>query len=73
VARLGGSTVRLKDLLHLRAGDVLPVDITPVIQANVDGVPVMECTYGIRNGQYALRVERMLNGEPEPAAGGTHA
>jgi flagellar motor switch protein FliM len=28
------------------------------IQATVDGVPVMECTYGVFNGQYALKVER---------------
>jgi flagellar motor switch protein FliM len=73
VACLGGATVRLKDLIHLRPGDVLPIDIAPTILANVDGVPVMECTYGIRNGQYALRVERMLNSESEAPAGGTHA
>jgi flagellar motor switch protein FliM len=73
VACLGGSTVRLKDLVRLRPGDVLPIDIAPTIQANVDGVPVMECTYGIRNGQYALRVERMLNSDPDASAGGSHA
>jgi flagellar motor switch protein FliM len=73
VACLGGSTVRLKDLMHLKQGDILPIDIPPTIQASVDGVPVMECTYGIRNGQYALRVERMLNTEQEAPAGGSHA
>ena len=73
VACLGGSTLRLKDLTHLRPGDILPIDIPPRIEAHVDGVPVMECTYGIRNGQYALRVERMLNREPEVPAGGSHA
>jgi flagellar motor switch protein FliM len=28
------------------------------VQATVDGVPVMECTYGVFNGQYALKVEK---------------
>jgi flagellar motor switch protein FliM len=72
VACLGGSTVRLKELMHLKPGDILPIDISPTVQASVDGVPIMECTYGIRNGQYALRVERMLNAEQE-SAGGSHA
>jgi flagellar motor switch protein FliM len=26
----------------------------------VDGVPVMDCTYGVLNGQYALKVEKLL-------------
>jgi flagellar motor switch protein FliM len=30
------------------------------VEANVDGVPVMECKYGVFNGQYALRVEKLL-------------
>ena len=73
VACLRRSTLRLKYLTHLRARDILPTDIPARIEAHVDGVPVMECTYGIRNGQYALRVERMLNREPEGPAGGSHA
>jgi flagellar motor switch protein FliM len=37
----------------------------------VDGVPVMECKYGASNGQYALRVEKMLASEQgEPLTGG---
>jgi flagellar motor switch protein FliM len=31
-----------------------------MVQAKVDGVPVMDCTYGKFNGQYALRVEKLL-------------
>jgi flagellar motor switch protein FliM len=26
----------------------------------VDGVPVMDCSYGVMNGQYALKVEKLL-------------
>ncbi len=38
-------------LLNLKAGDVLPIDIPEQVVAKVDGVPVMECGYGIFNGQ----------------------
>jgi flagellar motor switch protein FliM len=27
----------------------------------VSGVPVLECKYGVSNGQYAVRVEKFLN------------
>jgi flagellar motor switch protein FliM len=73
VARLGSSTLRVKDLLNLKAGDVLPLDIPDVINAEVDGVVVMECKYGVLNGQYALRIERMLTADGDAGAGGNHA
>jgi flagellar motor switch protein FliM len=45
----------------MKAGDVLPINIPEHITAKVDGVPVMECGYGIFNGQYALRVQKMIS------------
>lgn len=48
-------------ILNLRAGDILPVNIPAQVVAKVDGVPVMECGYGIFNGQYALRVQNMIS------------
>ena len=73
VAQLGVSNVRLKDLVNLKSGDVLPLDVCETIEAHVDGVPVMECRYGVLNGQYALRVERMLAPDADTNAGGIHA
>ncbi|HQT00039.1 MAG: flagellar motor switch protein FliM [Hydrogenophilales bacterium 16-64-46] len=60
VADLGTAKVSLRDIVNLKAGDVIPLDIPPTVEAKVDGVPVMECAYGKFNGQYTLRVERML-------------
>jgi flagellar motor switch protein FliM len=39
---------------------VIPITVPEAIQATVDGVPVMECSYGVFNGQYALKVEKLL-------------
>jgi flagellar motor switch protein FliM len=44
----------------MQKGDVLPLEVPPIIQAEVDGVPVMECRYGVSGGQYALKVERIV-------------
>ena len=48
-------------LTVLREGDVLPIELPEHIFGKVNGVPVVQCGFGTMNGQYALRVERMLN------------
>jgi flagellar motor switch protein FliM len=60
VARLGTAKVSFDEILNFRVGDVIPLNIPESIEATVDGVPVLDCTYGVLNGQYALRVERLL-------------
>ncbi|MBA4141897.1 MAG: flagellar motor switch protein FliM [Nitrosospira sp.] len=52
--------VRLDQILNMQVGDMIPLDIPEFVTASVDGVPVMECRYGISNGRYALRMEKML-------------
>jgi len=60
VATLGTAKVNFDDILNMRAGDIIPLQIPEFIQATVDGVPVMDCSYGVMNGQYALKVEKLL-------------
>jgi flagellar motor switch protein FliM len=60
IADLGTARMMLGDVLNMKAGDIIPLQVSEIIAAKVDGVPVMECTYGKFNGQYALRVEKLL-------------
>lgn len=60
IADLGSTKVMLGDILNMKIGDVVPFSISETVSAKVDGVPVMDCTYGTFNGQYALRVEKLL-------------
>lgn len=60
VAELGHGKANFDDILNMKVGDVIPISVPETIQATVDGVPVMECTYGVANGQYALKVEKLL-------------
>ncbi|MBG6245369.1 flagellar motor switch protein FliM [Candidatus Symbiopectobacterium sp. 'North America'] len=53
--------LRLSKVLKLQPGDVLPIDKPDRIIAHVDGVPVLTSQYGTLNGQYALRVEHLIN------------
>ncbi len=60
VATLGTTQMSLGEILEMKVGDVLPLNVPPLLEAKVDGVPVMECSYGTMSGQYALRVEKLL-------------
>ena len=60
VAKLGTAKVNFDEILNMKVGDVIPLTIPETIEATVDGVPVLDCTYGVLNGQYALKVEKLL-------------
>jgi flagellar motor switch protein FliM len=68
VAQLGSGKIKLGQILKLKAGDVIPLHIPEKIQALVDDVPLMECTYGQLNGQYALKVDRFIASLSDPVA-----
>jgi flagellar motor switch protein FliM len=60
VAELAQAEATVEQVLALKAGDFIELDLSPAIQARVCGVPVCECHYGTSNGRYALRVDQML-------------
>ena len=61
IATLGQANMTLEQVLKMKIGDIVPLEIGENIIASVDGVPVMECKYGAFNNQYALKVEKMLS------------
>ncbi|MEW5943375.1 MAG: flagellar motor switch protein FliM [Pseudomonadota bacterium] len=67
VANLGETPVTLGQVLNMKVGDVISLDIPEAIVAEVDGVPVFECKYGVLNGQYALKVNKILAGQEDGA------
>ncbi len=59
VATLGDAQVTLRDIMNMKEGDVIPLILADKIKAAVDGIPVMDCRYGLRNGMYAPRLEQI--------------
>jgi flagellar motor switch protein FliM len=57
-ANLAITDVTLRQLLTLQTGDVIALDLQPSIAAEVEGVPVVRCSYGVVDGKYALKVEQ---------------
>jgi flagellar motor switch protein FliM len=61
VVNLGEAQLNFEQLLAMQVGDVISLNVPQPMIAAIDSVPVMECRCGILNGQYALKVEKLLS------------
>lgn len=59
---------RLGQVMALKVGDVLPIELPDIVSARVDGVPVMNCEYGSQNGLRALLVKDLIDHSLSPAS-----
>jgi flagellar motor switch protein FliM len=69
-AQLATTTVSLGQILKMKTGDIIPIDIPDKMVALVDDVPLMECRYGQQGGQYALKIDRFMDQRTTQAAVG---
>jgi flagellar motor switch protein FliM len=60
VAELAHAPATVEQLLSFKSGDFIELDLEPVIQAKVDGVPVFDCHYGTSNGHYSIKIDQLL-------------
>jgi flagellar motor switch protein FliM len=60
VAELATAPATVGQLLAFKPGDFIELDLDPMIQVKVDGVPVLDCHYGTSNNRYALKVDRLI-------------
>lgn len=65
VAELATADATVEQLLSFKPGDFIELDLNPVIEAKVDGVPVLACHYGTTRGHYAIKVDQLLTGAKE--------
>lgn len=52
--------ILVRELLQMRVGDVLPVDMPETVVARVDGTPVLTGEFGQRDDHMALKVRQRL-------------
>jgi len=65
-AVLGRGKLTLGDLVDLRVGDVIPIEIPELITVYSDGIPVIRGHYGIRNRHYAVKIHHFVAEEEPP-------
>jgi flagellar motor switch protein FliM len=62
VATLATAPATVEQLLSFKPGDFVELDLEPLIQAKVDGVPVFDCHYGTSSKHYAIKIDQLLTG-----------
>ena len=72
VVELARAPATVEQLLSFKPGDFIELDLTRGVQAKVQGVPVLDCHYGVSNGHYALKVNNLLTGSQVGWAGENH-
>ncbi len=61
VVELAQAPATVEQLLSFKPGDFIELDLNPMVQANVDGVPVLDCHYGTSGGRYSIKVDQLLS------------
>ncbi len=62
VAELGHAGATVEQLLSFKPGDFIELDLEPLIQTKVAGVPIFDAHYGTSNNRYAVKIDRLLTG-----------
>ncbi len=73
-AILAETELTLGDIMRLKPGDVIPIDLPRHVTARVENVPVFRAQYGVSRGSSALKIlSRISNDEPKRLASGPGA
>jgi flagellar motor switch protein FliM len=73
VAELATAHATVEQLMSFKPGDFIELDLNPMIEAKVDGVPVFDAHYGTSNKRYAIKIDRMLTGSELGWIGESHS
>ena len=60
VAELARTRATVEQLMSFKPGDFIELDLEPMIQAKVDGVPVFDCHYGTSNNRYSIKIDKLI-------------
>ena len=68
-AEFAQTTATVADLMRLKPGDFIALDLRPTAIVRVDDVPFFECRYGVSNRRYAVRIQTFLTARQEAEPG----
>ncbi len=50
----------LRDLLDLKEGDIIPIDMAETVTLLAEEIPIFRCNYGVANGSMAVKVIEVI-------------
>jgi flagellar motor switch protein FliM len=59
-ALLGHTTLKLSDLMRMKAGDVLSTDFSGTLTLIAEDIPMFRGAYGLAHGQQAVKIEDLI-------------
>jgi flagellar motor switch protein FliM len=59
---LGNARINLGELVKLRIGDILPLELPETVELTAGSVPLFKGTFGVSNGHNAIRIVERLQG-----------
>ncbi|HPU51928.1 MAG TPA: flagellar motor switch protein FliM [Burkholderiaceae bacterium] len=69
-AEFTSTQATVQQLMSLKPGDFIGLDLPETVIAKVDKVPVFECHYGVSSGRYAIKVNEIVTNPKEILSGG---
>jgi len=58
------TTITLRELLNLKPGDVIPINLPKNVDLCVDGLPLFRGSFGLNNGHNAVRINEVVRRSP---------
>ncbi|PKM11720.1 MAG: flagellar motor switch protein FliM [Gammaproteobacteria bacterium HGW-Gammaproteobacteria-3] len=55
--------ITVRDVLHLKKGDVIPIDMPESVNLKAQAIPVFEGKFGLSDGNYAVQIVKKVNPE----------
>jgi len=53
---LAETEISLRDIMEMKPGDVIPMDVPDLVTMNAEGVPVFRGKYGVSRGSMAVKI-----------------
>lgn len=63
-SELARTTISLRQLISLKSGDILPINMPNSIDLTVDGLPLFRGSFGVNNGHNAVRITEVVRRSP---------
>ncbi|TQV65400.1 MAG: flagellar motor switch protein FliM [Halothiobacillaceae bacterium] len=62
-ASLGEAQLSLYDLMHMKPGDIIPIDMPASVELTVEGAPIFRGQWGVHRGNTAVKISEIIQPE----------
>ena len=66
-SELASVELTLRDLLDLKEGDIIPIDMPDTVTLLAEEIPMFRCTYGVANGSMSVKIQEVIPRPTMPA------